>query len=139
MQFPTTVFLLLFILAFFPPVFNTIISLPLTLLQLPLTWLPSSSQQQQQQPPDVVPAICSPYLSQSTPHTFTAASMSWTQKTINLSAKSRGSYLVTEDITSQLPELKNYKIGLLNLFLQHTSAALSLNENYDEDVRKDMR
>jgi len=65
--------------------------------------------------------------------------MSWTQKTINLSAKSRGSYLVTEDITSQLPELKNYKIGLLNLFLQHTSAALSLNENYDDDVRKDMR
>jgi hypothetical protein len=37
-----------------------------------------------------------------------------------------------------LPEIKNYKIGLLNLFIQHTSCALSLNENWDEDVREDM-
>ena len=38
----------------------------------------------------------------------------------------------------ELPEIKNYKIGLLNLFIQHTSCALSLNENWDEDVREDM-
>lgn len=37
-----------------------------------------------------------------------------------------------------LPEIKNYKIGLLNLFIQHTSCALSLNENWDSDVREDM-
>jgi thiamine phosphate synthase YjbQ (UPF0047 family) len=38
----------------------------------------------------------------------------------------------------ELPEIKNYKTGLLNLFIQHTSCALSLNENWDEDVRADM-
>ena len=38
----------------------------------------------------------------------------------------------------ELPELKEYKVGILHLFLQHTSAALSLNENWDEDVRTDM-
>jgi len=38
----------------------------------------------------------------------------------------------------ELPEIKEYKVGLLNLFIQHTSCALSLNENWDEDVRADM-
>lgn len=64
--------------------------------------------------------------------------MSWTQKTITLPSRSRGSYLITDDITTALPELKNYKVGLLNLFVQHTSCALSLNENWDSDVREDM-
>ncbi|RMY42422.1 hypothetical protein D0864_12685, partial [Hortaea werneckii] len=36
------------------------------------------------------------------------------------------------------PEIKNYKVGLLHLFVQHTSCGLSLNENFDEDVRDDM-
>ncbi|KAI9890320.1 MAG: hypothetical protein M1814_004230 [Vezdaea aestivalis] len=64
--------------------------------------------------------------------------MSWFQKTISLPSSSRGSYLVTSHIESNLPELKDYKVGLLNLFVQHTSCALSLNENWDEDVRADM-
>lgn len=55
--------------------------------------------------------------------------MSWYQKQFTLSAKSRGSYLITDQVVSQLPEIKNYKVGLLNLFVQHTSCALSLNEN----------
>ena len=38
----------------------------------------------------------------------------------------------------ELPELREYKTGLLTLFIQHTSCALSLNENYDDDVRADM-
>jgi thiamine phosphate synthase YjbQ (UPF0047 family) len=38
----------------------------------------------------------------------------------------------------EIPEIKEYKVGLLNLFVQHTSCALSLNENWDEDVRADM-
>lgn len=37
-----------------------------------------------------------------------------------------------------MPELRGYKTGLLHLFVQHTSCALSLNENWDEDVRADM-
>lgn len=62
----------------------------------------------------------------------------WFQKTITLPTKSRGSYLITDHIVHSLPELKNYKVGLLNLFVQHTSCALSMNENWDEDVRADM-
>ena len=64
--------------------------------------------------------------------------MSWTQKTFTLPSKSRGSYLITSEVESALPEISSYKVGLLNLFLQHTSCALSLNENWDEDVRADM-
>ncbi|KAK4501885.1 hypothetical protein PRZ48_007694 [Zasmidium cellare] len=64
--------------------------------------------------------------------------MSWTQKQFTLPPQSRGSYLITDHILHELPELKSYKIGLLHLFIQHTSCALSLNENWDEDVRADM-
>jgi thiamine phosphate synthase YjbQ (UPF0047 family) len=64
--------------------------------------------------------------------------MSWFQKTVSLPPKSCGSYLITDTIEKELPELKQYKVGLLNLFVQHTSCALSLNENWDEDVRADM-
>lgn len=64
--------------------------------------------------------------------------MSWFQKTIALPPKSRGSYLITDHIVDSLPELKGYKVGLVNLFVQHTSCALSLNENWDSDVREDM-
>jgi len=46
--------------------------------------------------------------------------------------------LITDTVIKELPEIKNYKIGMLNLFIQHTSCALSLNENYDSDVREDM-
>jgi thiamine phosphate synthase YjbQ (UPF0047 family) len=60
------------------------------------------------------------------------------QKQFSLPSRSRGSYLITDTIVKELPELKNYKTGLLNLFIQHTSCALSLNENWDEDVRTDM-
>ncbi|ODA82850.1 hypothetical protein RJ55_01359 [Drechmeria coniospora] len=64
--------------------------------------------------------------------------MSWFQKQFSLPAKSRGSYLITDEIISALPEIRDYKVGLLNLFVQHTSCALSLNENWDADVRTDM-
>jgi secondary thiamine-phosphate synthase enzyme len=62
----------------------------------------------------------------------------WFQKTLTLPARARGSYLITDTITSQLPEIKEYRVGILHLFMQHTSAALSMNENWDEDVRADM-
>ncbi|KAG0642243.1 hypothetical protein HOY80DRAFT_917841 [Tuber brumale] len=64
--------------------------------------------------------------------------MPWFQKTLTLAPSSRGSYLITDTITSSLPELANYRVGLLTLFIQHTSCALSLNENWDSDVRADM-
>jgi thiamine phosphate synthase YjbQ (UPF0047 family) len=64
--------------------------------------------------------------------------MSWFQKTFTLPSRSRGSYLITDTVVKELPEIKSYKIGLLNLFVQHTSCALSMNENWDDDVRADM-
>ena len=45
---------------------------------------------------------------------------------------------MTDHVVKELPEIKGYKVGLLNLFIQHTSCALSLNENFDQDVRSDM-
>jgi len=64
--------------------------------------------------------------------------MSWAQKQFTLPAKARGSYLITDIVMDKVPEIKEYKVGVLQLFVQHTSCALSLNENYDEDVRADM-
>lgn len=64
--------------------------------------------------------------------------MSWFQKTFTLPSRSRGSYLITDEVVSALPELQSYKVGTLHLFVQHTSCGLSLNENWDEDVRADM-
>ena len=58
------------------------------------------------------------------------------QTTFSLRARSRGFHLVTEEVLRQLPALP--QTGLLNLFIQHTSAALSINENADPDVRTDM-
>jgi len=62
----------------------------------------------------------------------------WIQKTLSLPPSSRGSYLVTSHVEAALPELKTVKVGLLHLFVQHTSCALGLNENWDEEVREDM-
>lgn len=60
------------------------------------------------------------------------------QQTIfRLSAKRRGCHLVTHEILEHLPKPLP-QTGLLNLFVQHTSCALSINENADPDVRSDM-
>jgi secondary thiamine-phosphate synthase enzyme len=62
----------------------------------------------------------------------------WIQKQITLTARPRGFHLVTAEILEQLPELAGIDIGLAHFFLQHTSASLSLNENADPGVRRDM-
>ncbi len=62
----------------------------------------------------------------------------WFQKTITLSPKARGFHLVTREITAQVPELGRFRVGLAHLFIQHTSASLTINENCDPDVRTDM-
>eukprot|EP00492_Amphilonche_elongata_P005407 TRINITY_DN770_c0_g1_i1.p3 TRINITY_DN770_c0_g1~~TRINITY_DN770_c0_g1_i1.p3 ORF type:complete len:72 (+),score=21.55 TRINITY_DN770_c0_g1_i1:417-632(+) len=54
--------------------------------------------------------------------------MSWQQGKFTLAAKSRGFHLITDDILKQLPEIHNYQVGLLHLFLQHTSASLTKKE-----------
>lgn len=62
----------------------------------------------------------------------------WIQKTLTLSPRSRGFHLITRDIIEQLPELREIRVGLAHFFLLHTSASLTLNENADPDVRRDM-
>jgi secondary thiamine-phosphate synthase enzyme len=62
----------------------------------------------------------------------------WYQKAFALAAKPRGFHLITNEVTSQLPELIEIEMGLMHLFIQHTSASLTINENADPDVRVDM-
>lgn len=64
--------------------------------------------------------------------------MSWQQKQITLKPRPRGFHIIDDEILSRLPELASYKIGLLHLFIQHTSASLTINENADPTVRMDM-
>ena len=64
--------------------------------------------------------------------------MNWYQKEISLTPKGRGFHLVTEEIVKQIPEIKKIKTGLMHILIKHTSASITLNENYDPDVRLDM-
>ncbi|CAK8577388.1 unnamed protein product [Lathyrus sativus] len=62
----------------------------------------------------------------------------WAQKTIALPPYKRGCHLVTPKIAKEIEQdLSGFKCGLAHLFLQHTSASLTINENYDTDVRDD--
>lgn len=61
----------------------------------------------------------------------------WYQTEISLKSRPRGFHLITHDIVSALPELKQVKVGLLHIFIKHTSASLSINENADPTVRID--
>ncbi|KAG6008580.1 hypothetical protein E4U21_004220 [Claviceps maximensis] len=107
----TIALLFLLFVAFFPGLFHSIWTLPFSIF----------------------------HVFRSSPEGYTSTgTMTWFQKQVALPAKSRGSYLVTDHIVASLPEIRDYKVGLLNLFVQHTSCALSLNENWDEDVRADM-
>lgn len=61
----------------------------------------------------------------------------WIQKTLQLAPKSRGFHLITDEILRQVPELSQVSVGLAHLFIKHTSASLTLNENADPTVRED--
>ncbi|CAM2814741.1 secondary thiamine-phosphate synthase enzyme YjbQ [Vibrio neptunius] len=62
----------------------------------------------------------------------------WAQKRIQLSARKRGFHLITDEIEQQIPEIADFSVGILQLFIQHTSASLTINENADPTVRHDM-
>ena len=64
--------------------------------------------------------------------------MKWLQRTLRLPAASRGFHLVTRAIVAALPELAEIEVGLLHVFIQHTSASLTINENADPDVPRDL-
>lgn len=131
----TVLFLAIFILAFFPNLFQILLKpifLPFELLGSDFTpkraLLPTCNC--------CPPAHCATQIEDTT--TPSIPTMSWFQKQFTLPSKSRGSYLISDVVQKELPELKQYKTGILHLFLQHTSAGLSLNENWDSDVRTDM-
>ena len=64
--------------------------------------------------------------------------MAWFQRTLHLSSRERGFHIITGEIVAQLPELRTIKIGVAHIFIQHTSAALAINESADPTVRQDM-
>ena len=64
--------------------------------------------------------------------------MSWKQKEITLQSNGKGFFLVTDQVLNQLPEISSFNVGLLHLFIKHTSASLAINENADSTVREDL-
>ncbi|MCA9014960.1 MAG: secondary thiamine-phosphate synthase enzyme YjbQ [Planctomycetaceae bacterium] len=64
--------------------------------------------------------------------------MAWIQKQIRLPAVKRGFHLITREVLSELPELSQIDVGIMHVFIMHTSASLSINENADPDVPVDL-
>lgn len=61
----------------------------------------------------------------------------WIQKIISLPAVRRGFHLITREVLAAVPEVNDIKTGMMQVFIQHTSASLTINENADPDVRID--
>lgn len=61
----------------------------------------------------------------------------WIQREVQLRPRSRGFHLVTDEILRQLPELAQVRVGIMQVFIKHTSASLTVNENADPTVRDD--
>ncbi|MBN1909313.1 MAG: YjbQ family protein, partial [Pirellulales bacterium] len=65
--------------------------------------------------------------------------MSWIQREIRLPSHPQGCHPITREVVAAMPELGEMKVGLLHIFLPHTSASLTLNENADLDVPIDLQ
>ena len=63
----------------------------------------------------------------------------WIQKSFSISSHSRGFHLITDDVLRNTEGIKNIKIGILHLFIKHTSASLTINEDADPTVRADFK
>jgi secondary thiamine-phosphate synthase enzyme len=61
----------------------------------------------------------------------------WAQRAIRFESRGRGFHLITPEVLAAVPEIARIRIGILHLFLRHTSAALTLGENFSPDVRRD--
>lgn len=64
--------------------------------------------------------------------------MEWRQETVRLDPKSRGFHLVTDQVLDQGPRIEDVRVGMLHVFLQHTSASLTINESASPAVRGDL-
>jgi hypothetical protein len=104
------------------------LSLPLVACFLPSLAQPTSSS-----------SSCTALHQSSSTDTTTPMSTKWFQHDISITAPSRGCHLITSDIQKAIQkDMSQIKIGMVNLFIQHTSASLTINENADPDVRRDM-
>jgi secondary thiamine-phosphate synthase enzyme len=65
--------------------------------------------------------------------------VTWVQREVVLRERPRGFHLVTDEVVDALPELSSLRVGLVHVFIKHTSASLTLNENADPSVRRDFR
>ena len=63
--------------------------------------------------------------------------MIWVQRELRLEPRPRGFHLITGDVESAVPELRDIRVGIAHVFIRHTSASLTLNENASPDVRRD--
>lgn len=63
--------------------------------------------------------------------------MTWIRRDVTLRARPRGFHLITDEVADAVPELRSIAVGLAHIFIRHTSAALTLNENASPDVRRD--
>lgn len=122
------------LLAFFPSQFISASRLPFDLVrQSSILW----AQPRPRPSPSADGAMSTS--SATTAAAAAAPAGGWFQTTFTLPPRARGSYLVTSHVESTLgSEIAKYRVGILHLFVQHTSCALSLNENWDDDVRADM-
>jgi len=64
--------------------------------------------------------------------------MAWLQRQLDLAPRRRGFHLVTDEIVRALPEIAGFRVGVVHVFILHTSASLCVNENADPDVRGDL-
>jgi secondary thiamine-phosphate synthase enzyme len=64
--------------------------------------------------------------------------MAWVQHHVRLAPRRRGFHLITLELEGALPELAQFRVGLLHIFIQHTSASVCINENADPDVPRDL-
>lgn len=83
---------------------------------------------------------CSPIVCESASSTrsLEGTNTMWLQKTIQLPAFNRGCHIITSHIVRSVPEISQFQIGIANIFIMHTSASLTINENASSDVPLDM-
>src|SRR5262249_484298 len=64
--------------------------------------------------------------------------MIWIQRPLSVARQPRGFHLITDEVVAALPELKSIRVGLLHVFIKDRSASITINENADSDVRRDL-
>ncbi|KAL7552078.1 hypothetical protein ACHAWF_015294 [Thalassiosira exigua] len=100
------------------------------------SYTPASTASASAAPPSTTTGLCS---TNQVDGNMAKSVPQWFQHEISITAPSRGCHLITSDVTKAIQgDMTKIKIGMANLFIQHTSASLTINENADPDVRRDM-